>query len=470
MEPNDTQAAGNESGNTSQSPHSFLASPYLVPTHPQPLSTETNLLQPIRPRHLNQQSTRIVDGTTRSHHVPTHQILPSRDPHTLREMPNGKPSGKHSRQLLFLEAITQSKTMMVQMSTPCPKSSPTDPPALEATEHILQEIASVGRHLEAMDLKITDLTITSSSIRADIAGFKEIADALDQRLTAVEDQVVALPNQETELRSLRAKVTDLEDRRRRDNIRFFGIPERKEGSDVKTFLQSLLPDLFGIEFSPPPEFQRAHRIGPPNKATSDKPRPIIACFLRNEQARQVLSAAKTQGPVSLDDHEIRVAPDFSRLTNEKRKAFLGLRLQLRNLDIKYGLFEPARMWVTHRGDSGYPNLSWLLTPVRNLRTGAENRCNDAYGRTRRIVERTSGLLKARFRYLHLTSGSLCYYPEVVCKIVVVCCMLHNLALRRQVTSAGGGVDNAAVAAGDNEDSEEEDEEEDVDNMTHIIQQ
>ncbi|KAJ1195264.1 hypothetical protein NDU88_004545 [Pleurodeles waltl] len=130
--------------------------------------------------------------------------------------------------------------------------SPTDPPTLDATERILQEIASVGCRLEATDLKITDLTITSSSIRADIAGFKDTADALDQRLTAVEDQ-------ETELRSLRAKVTDLEDRSRRDNIRLLGIPECKEGSDIKTFLQSLVPDLFGIGFSPPPEFQRVHQ-------------------------------------------------------------------------------------------------------------------------------------------------------------------------------------------------------------------
>ncbi|KAJ1217157.1 hypothetical protein NDU88_004752 [Pleurodeles waltl] len=178
---------------------------------------------------------------------------------------------------------------------------------------------------------------------ADIAGFRETANALDQRLTAVEDQVAALPNQEAQLRSLRAKVTDLEDRSRRDNVRFFGILVHKEGSDIKAFLKSLLSDLFGIELSPPPEFQRAHRIGPPHKATSDKPRPIIACFLHHEQARQVLSAAKTQGPVSLEGHEFRVAADFSRLTNEKRKAFLALRPQLRNLDIKYGLFKRARM-------------------------------------------------------------------------------------------------------------------------------
>ncbi|KAJ1157123.1 hypothetical protein NDU88_009838 [Pleurodeles waltl] len=77
-----------------------------------------------------------------------------------------------------------------------------EPDAEGRTKRILQEIASVGRRLEAMDLKITDLTVTSPSIRTDIAGFKETANALDQRLTAVEDQVAALPDQETELQSL----------------------------------------------------------------------------------------------------------------------------------------------------------------------------------------------------------------------------------------------------------------------------
>ncbi|KAJ1195502.1 hypothetical protein NDU88_004792 [Pleurodeles waltl] len=124
-------------------------------------------------------------------------------------MPNGKPSGKPSRQLLFSEAVTQSKPTTTQMPTPGSMSTPTDPSASKATECILQEIALVGRRLKAMDQKITDLTIASSSIRADIAGFKDTADALDQHLTTVEDQMATLPDQEIELRSLRAKVTEL---------------------------------------------------------------------------------------------------------------------------------------------------------------------------------------------------------------------------------------------------------------------
>ncbi|KAJ1182543.1 hypothetical protein NDU88_007731 [Pleurodeles waltl] len=125
--------------------------------------------------------------------------------------PNDKTASKHSRQLLFSEAIAQPKAMRAQTASQGHTFPPVDQPALDATDRILQEIASVGRRLEAMDLKITDLTLASSSIRADIAGFKETANNLDQHLLAVEDHIATTPDQEEELKSLRAKLTELED-------------------------------------------------------------------------------------------------------------------------------------------------------------------------------------------------------------------------------------------------------------------
>ncbi|KAJ1110437.1 hypothetical protein NDU88_007788 [Pleurodeles waltl] len=114
-------------------------------------------------------------------------------------------------------------------------------------------------------------------------------------------------------------------------------------------------------------------------------------------------------------------------------------------------------------NSGYPNLSWLLTPVRNPRTKVEERYNEAHGRTRRIIECTFGLLKDRLRCLHLTGGSLYYSRKKVCQIIVACCMLHNLALRRQVPLLQeDGPDVGLVAAVEPVDSEEEEaEEEDI---------
>ncbi|KAJ1215206.1 hypothetical protein NDU88_002815 [Pleurodeles waltl] len=133
---------------------------------------------------------------------------------------------------------------------------------------------------------------------------------------------------------------------------------------------------------------------------------------------------------------------------------------------------PAHCPSTFAGDSGYPNLSWLLTPVRNPRTRAEERYNEAHGRTRRVIERTFGLLKARFRCLHMTGGSLYYSPKKVCQIIVACCMLHNLALQRQVPFLQeDGPEGGLVAAVHPVDSEEEEaEEEDIDKRNNVIQQ
>ncbi|KAJ1209528.1 hypothetical protein NDU88_004903 [Pleurodeles waltl] len=145
---------------------------------------------------------------------------------------------------------------------------------------------------------------------------------------------------------------------------------------------------------------------------------------------------------------------------------------LRNSSIPYvmGQFQRHRVWLL--GDSGYPNLSWLLTPVRNPRTRAEERYNEAHGRTRRVIERTFGLLKARFRCLNMTGGSLFYSPKKVCQIIVACCMLHNLALRRQVPFLQeDGPDGSVVAAVEPVDSDEEEaEEEDIHKRDSVILQ
>ncbi|KAJ1099322.1 hypothetical protein NDU88_004424, partial [Pleurodeles waltl] len=71
----------------------------------------------------------------------------------------------------------------------------------------------------------------------------------------------------------------------------------------------------------------------------------------HNQTRQILQAAVKQGPFQLDQHDIRITADYSKETNDRRKAFLALRPRLRQLEIKYGLFDPARMWVTKNGVS-----------------------------------------------------------------------------------------------------------------------
>ncbi|KAJ1177159.1 hypothetical protein NDU88_002421 [Pleurodeles waltl] len=153
-------------------------------------------------------------------------------------------------------------------------------------------------------------------------------------------------DRDQDLLYLRSKLTDMEHRSRRDNIRLHGIPENEEGSDMQAFLSSTLPKLTSLDFDPPIEFQRVHRIGPKRSDNSARPRPIIACLLRHNQTRQILQVARNHGPFRMNQCDSRITADYSKETNERRKAFLALRPRLRQLEIKYGLFDRARMWVT----------------------------------------------------------------------------------------------------------------------------
>ncbi|KAJ1134280.1 hypothetical protein NDU88_000733 [Pleurodeles waltl] len=261
--------------------------------------------------------------------------------------PNHKPTSKLARQLLFSEAL-HHKRLTPTMTGPHVSPSPTEPTTMSDKDHsttverILQEITTVSRHIEGMDASITSLTLETKSMRSDI---------LEQRMGSLEAQTNASQDRDQDLLYLRSKLTDIEDRSRRDNIRLLGITENEEGTDMQAFLSSTLLKLTSLDFDPPLEFQRAHRVGPKRSDKSSRPRPIIACLLRHNQTRQILQAARSHGPFRVDQHDIGITADYSKETNEHRKAYLALRPWLRQLEMKYGLFDPARIWVTNNGVS-----------------------------------------------------------------------------------------------------------------------
>ncbi|KAJ1116022.1 hypothetical protein NDU88_004241 [Pleurodeles waltl] len=270
--------------------------------------------------------------------------------------PNHKRVSKPAQQLLFSEALQHKR------STPTTTSPQTSPPPTEHTtmadkdhpttlDWILQEITTVCRRIEGMDASITSLTLETKSMQSEIASFQSRLTGLEQRMGLVEAQATVSWDRDQDLLYLRSKLTDMEDRSRRDNIRLHGIPENEEGADMQAFLSSTLPKLTSLDFDPPIEFQQAHRIGPKRSDNPSRPQPLIACLLRHNQTRQILQAARIHGPFRIDQHDIRITADYSKETNECRKAFLALRPRLCQLEIEYGLFDPARMLVTKNGVS-----------------------------------------------------------------------------------------------------------------------
>lgn len=77
------------------------------------------------------------------------------------------------------------------------------------------------------------------------------------------------------------------------------------------------------------------------------------------------------------------------------------------------------------GDSGYPCLPYLMTPLQNTNTNAENRYNRSQIRTRNTIERLFGVWKRRFPCLSRCLGNK---PERCCAIIVACAVLYNIGL------------------------------------------
>ncbi|KAJ1193506.1 hypothetical protein NDU88_002803 [Pleurodeles waltl] len=215
--------------------------------------------------------------------------------------PNHKPARKPEQQLLFSEAL-HHKRPVPTTTGPHTLPPPTKPTTMSDKDHsttmewILQEITTVSRRIEGMDASITSLTLETKSMRSDIAGFQSRVTGLEQRIGSLEVQATVAQDRDEDLLYLRSKLTDLEDRSQRDNIRLLGIPENKEGTDMQAFFNSTLSKLTSLDFDPPLEFQRAHRVGPKRSDNSSRPRPIIACLLRHNQTRQILQSAHSHGP------------------------------------------------------------------------------------------------------------------------------------------------------------------------------
>lgn len=82
-----------------------------------------------------------------------------------------------------------------------------------------------------------------------------------------------------EQKALQEKLTDLESRSRRNNLRIYGVAEGMEGESVAKFVQDLLRRELHLLEDFNFQIQRAHRSLAQKPAGGVQPRPIIVNFL-----------------------------------------------------------------------------------------------------------------------------------------------------------------------------------------------
>ena len=118
---------------------------------------------------------------------------------------------------------------------------------------------------------------------------------------------------ENKVKELQDKLLYQEVYNRRENLRFFGIPEPIDGTeDVHQVVHKFLKEELELEITEDIEFQRAHRIGKKKKGET---RPVIVRFLRFPEREMVFKRAREMQ----EETNVKVYADYPKEISERRK-------------------------------------------------------------------------------------------------------------------------------------------------------
>ena len=187
--------------------------------------------------------------------------------------------------------------------------------------------------VDRLEGKILTLTEENLTIKRELSEVKESlqfhSDMVEQKLKQVESKKDVLEEKETMLE----KMAELEDRSRRNNLRFSGIEgetdETWERSEQK--VREMLKEKLGIDHDV--KIERAHRSGriKYDDGEINTKRTIIAKFLDYKEKKCILDAFREK---QLWKKKIYVNEDFSQRTLSKRRELFKKVKDLRDKGIK----------------------------------------------------------------------------------------------------------------------------------------
>uniref|UniRef100_A0A672K4J5 L1 transposable element RRM domain-containing protein n=1 Tax=Sinocyclocheilus grahami TaxID=75366 RepID=A0A672K4J5_SINGR len=181
---------------------------------------------------------------------------------------------------------------------------------------------------------------------------KQTRDRVDSVQAAVREDRRTVLNLRKQLEQLTDRVTSMEDRSRRNNVRLVGLPDGAEGSDAAGFLTANLskwiPALKGCDI----EIEWAHRVYDGRKSNSKRPRTLIFRVLRWQDRSAILKGARQAYPVKYTQDNVTLLffPDFSSATSARRRNLNQVLRRMTPLGLQPFLIYPAIIKLRHNGE------------------------------------------------------------------------------------------------------------------------
>lgn len=220
-----------------------------------------------------------------------------------------------------------------------------------------------------------ELITLGQEIHSKLDGLATDVQSLNERVGEAETRVEAMETWATEAtgvlvsclerhKSLQLKLTDLESRSRRNNLRIFGVPEGEEDNSVPQFVDKFIKSELSIPVGEDLKIQRAHRSLAQKPPPEKPPRPIIINFLEYTTKEKILREAWKKGTVKIGNRSIYFDHDYASETVQKRKEYNGIKRALKQNGIR---FQTPYTSIRIHWDSGVRSYSSAQEAHRELK-------------------------------------------------------------------------------------------------------
>ncbi|KAK3559295.1 hypothetical protein QTP86_010735 [Hemibagrus guttatus] len=182
-----------------------------------------------------------------------------------------------------------------------------------------------------------------------VRGLIDKVDNIQRETRGLKQDIVGC---KSDVSKFQAKLAELEDRERRNNVRLLGLAPNREGGDAIRFLTEMLPKWIPSLSNRPIEIERAHRIYGQQSST-ETGRTIIFKVLRYQDHQSILDRAREvskRGPILDGLNRLKFFADYSTYTSQRQRSFADTQKELRASGIQSFLIYPTTLRVMHNGE------------------------------------------------------------------------------------------------------------------------